>query len=168
MPAEIMAKLRAEGLLPDYPKEEEASPRAAGRPSTKLTPRPAVPSAVSSGVRDVPHLHSTTPPTPQVDPKAHRPSSPEEVDRADISVLTFPGPIPQVRLDSADADGASGPLDSPLFPGSSDAALPAANEVQRATGDAAPKRRGLVLGATVVVLVGLALALVMVLFQQHR
>lgn len=74
MPADIMARLRAEGLLPEGEQEEDPPPRAVPRPSAGT---PALPDAA--------HARSTRPP-----PFARLPdmSDPDETDER--TVLSLP------------------------------------------------------------------------------
>lgn len=73
MPADIMEKLRAEGLLPEDAGQDRETPVASFRPSTSLEkrtpPRPASrPSPVPPSGAPVPQLYSTAPPAPAEDP----------------------------------------------------------------------------------------------------
>lgn len=71
MPADIMEKLRAEGLLPEDVEQEERSKAEAMRPSTSLEkripPRPAPPpsSEETSSDAPVPQLYSMPPAPPE-------------------------------------------------------------------------------------------------------
>ena len=60
MPAELMARLRAEGLLPD---DDVAQQERSPRPSTALAPRPSPnPPRPPSAFDEVPAVHSDPPP----------------------------------------------------------------------------------------------------------
>lgn len=74
MPAELMAKLRAEGLLPDDDAAEPPRPPAP-RPATGLVPRPSPPAHAHGAFDDVPELSSDPPPaggsSPSIPVTAH-------------------------------------------------------------------------------------------------
>lgn len=99
MPADIMEKLRAEGLLPDDvdPKDRE-TPVASIRPSTSLDRREPVRALVSappiSDGAPIPQLFSTQPPAlPPADDPAAQAAEPTPVPPP-IVLSGGPGPAP--------------------------------------------------------------------------
>ena len=77
MPAELMARLRAEGLLPEDDAVDDRPPPP--RPATALAPRPAPPPSSPPGQNvfdDVPELTSDPPPPGYVSPPPAVPITP--------------------------------------------------------------------------------------------
>jgi hypothetical protein len=186
MPAEVMARLRAEGLLPEEPEGCAVPPL----PAVSLPPRSS-PEPPEEG--DVPSLYSSVPPAlgaGSLHPPPSRPLGPETP--GPIPVRPSKAPIlPQIRLDTpsseieprrlaSDAPAGEGTMETPIAfaaPPASVSAHPpvlvSAPEVfelredVRGFGRGGRPRRLLVLVALGIVLV-VAFAFAMALMSQRR
>jgi len=103
MPAEVMAKLRAEGLLPE---EEEGPSPAAPRPTSALTPRSPPPPPPQTG--PLPMLYSTAPPamSPKEDLEGYaettfgsEPPGPVKPKAPPLPILSVSTPSAEIRPD---------------------------------------------------------------------